>query len=194
MILAGGRSVRMGHDKLSLKVGGVPLIHRVHDTLAGECSEIIIVGDERDDLKPLNARFIKDLRPGREGPLAGMEAGLAASANRCVFVAAGDMPFLKRGMVRYMLDLVEEHAVLAVVARYQGTHPLCAAYDRRILSGLTATLDAGVRGARRFVESLGGVRYVEGEELERFGEPETLLMNVNSPEDLKRAVVLYEDH
>jgi molybdopterin-guanine dinucleotide biosynthesis protein A len=180
----------MGRDKLLLKVGGVPLIHRVHDVLAGECSEVIVVGHERDGLPPLKARSIEDLRPGREGPLAGMEAGIAASVNRCVFVAAGDMPFLKAEMVRYMLDLIGEGAARAAVPRHHGAHPLCAAYDGRMLSELTAALDSGVRGARRFVERLDGVRYIEGEELERFGEPEILLMNVNSSEDLGRAVAL----
>ncbi len=192
VILAGGRSARMGRDKLPLEVGGVPLIHRVHEILAAECSEVMIVGHEREGLPPLEARFIEDLRPGREGPLAGIEAGLAASVNTCIFVAAGDMPFLKAEMVGYMLDLVGDGVARAAVPRHRGTHPLCAAYDRRVLPELTAALDGGVRAARRFVELFEGVRYLEAEELEGFGDPETLLMNVNSPEDLERAVAIHE--
>jgi molybdenum cofactor guanylyltransferase len=73
------------------------------------------------------------------------------------------------------------------VPRYGGTaHPLCAAYDRRILPQVRSVLDGGVRSVREFLDSLDRVEYVEGE-LQQFGDPELLLMNVNSPKDLDRA-------
>jgi molybdenum cofactor guanylyltransferase len=66
-------------------------------------------------------------------------------------------------------------------------HPLCAAYRREIRPAVSAALDRGVRSVRELLEDLPGVRYVEEGELRRFGDPELLLMNVNSPEDLTRA-------
>lgn len=178
----------MGRDKLSLPVGGVPLVRRVYDVLALVCEEVLVVASEepaRDYGLP--ARTVADLRPGREGPLAAMEAGLAAARNDHVFVAAGDAPFVSADLVGFLLERVAGSEVRAAVPRYGGRpHPLCAAYERDILADLSSTLNLGVRAVREFLESLDDVTYVE-DELERFGDPETFLMNVNSPEDLEKA-------
>ncbi len=175
----------MGRDKLLLEVDGVPLLRRVYDALSARCTEVVVVGEGGAPLE--GARQVFDERPGAQGPLAGLEAGLAAVTNRLVFVTAGDMPFLNGDLVSYLLERLEEREVCAVVPRHRGrTHPLCAAYDRGILPCVRAALDEGVRAMRRFLEVLDRVEYVE-EGLLRFGDPDVFLMNVNSPEDLDRA-------
>lgn len=185
MILAGGKSRRMGHDKLSLEVGEVPLLRRVYDALADRCTEIVVVGEGGVRLE--RARRISDERPGAKGPLAGLEAGLAAATNRLVFVAAGDMPFLSGDLVAYLLERLEEREACAVVPRHRGRiHPLCAAYDRAVLPRVRRALDEGVRAAHRFLETLDEVEYVE-KGLRRLGDPDIFLINVNSPEDLDLA-------
>jgi molybdopterin-guanine dinucleotide biosynthesis protein A len=181
----------MGRDKLLLEVGGVPLLRRVRDALAARCAEIIVVGGAPVWLE--GVRRISDERPGGLGPLAGMEAGLAAAGNRLVFVAAGDMPFLSGGVIGYLLQRLEEGGTSAVVPRHRGgMHPLCAAYDREVLPHVRAALDKGVRSMHRFLEDVDSVEYVENE-LPRFGDPDLFLMNVNSPEDLDRARAICGD-
>jgi molybdopterin-guanine dinucleotide biosynthesis protein A len=132
-------------------------------------------------------RRISDERPGDLGPLAGMEAGLAAARNRLVFVAAGDMPFLPVKLIGYLLERLEGRGATAVVPRHGGRiHPLCAAYDREMLPHVRSALDGGVRSVRELLNDMDLVEYVE-DELRRFGDPDLFLMNVNSPEDLERA-------
>ena len=176
----------MGRDKLILRVGDTPLLMRVHAALAPSCKEIITVGDGPEVVE--GARRVRDLRGGREGPLAGLEAGLGAASFAAVFVAAGDMPFVPPGLVGFLLDRLRSRGLRAVVPRHAGrVHPLCAAYDRGIVGEVSRLLDAGTRAAWRLLEELGeGVEYVE-EELGRFGDPEVFLANVNSPADLSRA-------
>jgi molybdopterin-guanine dinucleotide biosynthesis protein A len=175
----------MGRDKLSLEVDGVPLIQRVHDSLGGCCSEVLEVGGGSIRLR--GATQVGGERPGSQGPLAGIEAGLSAARYPLTFVAAGDMPFLTESMVGYLLERLERGGVLAVVPRYQGrSHPLCAAYARALLSRVSAALDSGTRAVHEFLEEITEVEYV-GEELRQFGDPDLLLMNVNSPDDLERA-------
>lgn len=175
----------MGQDKLPLKVGDVALLDRVHNTLASCCEDVLIVGAKEYALA--GACLIPDLRPYRQGPLAGLEAGLLAARHLHVFVAAGDMPFLTGNLVKYLLGLLSNR-VRAVVPDFGGRlHPLCAAYKQEVQPVVSAALDRGVRSMSGLLEGLSGVRYVGGEELLRFGDPELLLMNVNSPEDLARA-------
>ena len=175
----------MGREKLSLEVDGVPLVQRVRDALAASCREVLVVGG--GDITLEGVRYITGERPGRLGPLAGMEAGLSAARYPLAFVAAGDMPFLTQGMVNYLLGRLERGGVLAVLPRYRGrTHPLCAAYARELLPRLGAALDGGARAVHGFLERMDEVEYV-GEDLRRFGDPDLLLMNVNSPGDLERA-------
>jgi molybdopterin-guanine dinucleotide biosynthesis protein A len=184
VVLAGGESRRMGRDKLRLMVGGKPLLARVCLALASCCDEILVVGG----CAPAGTRHIPDLRPGRQGPLAGIEAGLLAARHRAVFVAAGDMPLLTGALAGYLLGLLSG-GIPAVVPYFEGRlHPLCAAYEREVRSTASAALDRGTRSVHELLGTLSGVRYVSGEELRQFGDPELLLANVNSPEDLDRAL------
>jgi len=174
----------MGRDKLALRVGGVPLVRRVHDVLASRCEEVVAVGVA--NVPELGGvRRIPDLRPG-SGPLAGMEAGLEAAHHPLVFVAAGDMPFLSGELVGFLLDRISEGSTAVVPAHGGQPHPLCAAYNRSALPVVSSALDEGIRAVRTLLEILGDVEYVD-KELRRFGDPDLFLMNVNSPEDLDRA-------
>jgi molybdopterin-guanine dinucleotide biosynthesis protein A len=177
----------MGRDKLLLEVGAVPLLRRVHDALSARCAEVIVVGSGEELARLGDIRRIPDQRRGGLGPLAGMETGLTEATNRLVFVAAGDMPFLSADLVCYFLECLETRGISAVVPRHRGkAHPLCAAYDREILPQVSSALVDGVRAVNEFLERLDHVDYIE-KGLQRFGDPDYLLMNVNYPEDLDRA-------
>lgn len=186
VILTGGASRRMGRDKLSLEIDGQAILAHVQKTVAAACDETILVGEgfgADDDLR------IPDIRPGKAGPLAGIEAGLAAARYALVFVAAGDMPFLNVALIEHLTARLRTSNPPAVVPYHDGRpHPLCAAYRRDLLPEVSNALDGGVRAVREFLSGLDGVEYVE--ELGGCGDPDVTLMNVNSPEDLGRARAL----
>ena len=168
----------------------MPLIRRVRDVLSPHCEEIIAVGTG-DVPEPGDVHRVPDLRSGR-GPLAGLEAGLAAARYPLVFVAAGDMPFVSRDLIGFLLDRVAAGASAAVPVRGGRPHPLCAAYAQSVLPVVSSALDEGIGAVRTLLEILGDVEYVD-EELRRFGDPDLFLMNVNSPEDLHRAREVLRD-
>ncbi len=174
----------MGRDKLLLRVGAETLVERVTGVLSARCDEVILAGG---GTAPPGVLTVGDDRPG-QGPLAGMEAGLAAARFPRVFVAAGDMPFLSTDLVAHLLRVLRESGALAAVPDDGGrTHPLCAAYSREVLPRLRSALDGGVRAAREFLRGLDPVVYVPRADLRSLGDPDLLLMNVNSPDDLARA-------
>jgi molybdenum cofactor guanylyltransferase len=174
----------MGREKLTIEVGGLPLIEHVENALSAACQEVLVVGG---GVQLEAARHVADERPGRQGPLAGIEAGLAAARYDHVFVAAGDMPFLPQELVGFLLRRLGGGDVVAAIPSHGGrSHPLCGAYARALLPRVRAALDGGARAVHDFLRETNGVEYV-GEELRRFGDPDLVLMSVNSPRDLERA-------
>ncbi|MBU1487388.1 molybdenum cofactor guanylyltransferase, partial [bacterium] len=93
IILAGGKSSRMGEDKALLRFEGRSLIEWVIAGLKEVGGEIIIVANEPERFKSLGLRAVKDILPDK-GPLVGLYSGLLSSFSEYSFVCGTDMPFL----------------------------------------------------------------------------------------------------
>src|SRR5688500_8482005 len=97
IVLAGGRSSRMGRPKAWLDWHGTPLLRRVCGLVArGVSGPVVVVRAPGQELPPLPAgmRAVEDAREGR-GPLQGLLAGLeAVEGEEVAFVASTDVPFL----------------------------------------------------------------------------------------------------
>lgn len=179
----------MGFDKLSAEVGGVPMLRRVCGEISTLFSEFVIVGDGGPEVE--GAKRIPDSRPGYEGPLAGLEAGLAATKSETIFLCAGDMPFVSGDLAGALLARLGGGVRAVVPVSPAGNvHPLFAAYSRSITGEVRDALDGGERSMWAMLSRVaerGGVEYVGEEELRKYGEPQAILMNVNSPGDLSSA-------
>lgn len=177
IILAGGLSTRMGRDKATLPWENGDLLHAVAAALAPACRRLIVVSNTARTLH-FTAQVVPDNYP-HMGPLAGLEAGLAASEAELNFLAACDMPFLTPAVVRYLAQCAArwDAAVPWVDGRY---HPLCASYRRTCLSPVRALLAAG---RRRVIDlfSLIKVRPVRSEELAPLDGELRFLININDP-------------
>ncbi len=191
VVLAGGQSRRLGRDKAVELLGGQPMIRRVLEQVAGLTSEnIVVVADQaRGDALPLldNTRVVLDVYPGM-GSLGGIFSGLAAAENGWAMVTACDMPFLNPDLLGYLLSLREGADVVAPVVegRPEPTHAL---YSKKCLPFIEERLRAEELKITGFY---GGVKvcYVEEREIRQF-DPELLsFFNVNSPQDLERALAL----
>jgi molybdopterin-guanine dinucleotide biosynthesis protein A len=184
VILAGGKSRRMGRDKSLLTLQGETLAARTVRTLAPLCDDLILVTNTPEPFAGLSASLTGDVIPGG-GALSGIHAGLAAARHEWALVVACDMPFLNLDLLRYMAGLAPGHA--AVVPRWQGElETLHTLYSRQCLSVIEPILR---RGGGRIIEFYGRVNvcYVETEEITRFDPEGRSFFNVNSPEDWARA-------
>ena len=191
IVLAGGMSRRLGRDKALEPLDGSPLIRRVIGRLSQVSHEtVVVVADmERGAALPLpdSARTVVDIYPGK-GSLGGIFSGLSASGNRWGVVVACDMPFLNMGLFRHMLSLREGYdAVVPVIEdRPEPTH---AIYSKKCLSHIEKRLQADDLKISRFFDEVK-VRYVPEEEVATF-DPEFLsFFNINTQEDLDRALAL----
>ena len=179
LILAGGKSRRMGRDKARLELAGRPLLARQIE-LARElgADKIFISGRAGADYAAFGCEVLFDFYP-EAGPLAGVERGLATATAPFLLVLAVDLP---RMTVEFLQRLLQKcRAETGVVPEMRGRlEPLAAIYPRRAHALARERLRAGENGMQDFaaaVEQAGGLcRYsVTSAEEEVF-------FNWNSPE------------
>ena len=132
VILAGGRSSRMGRDKAFVEVGGIAMIDRVASSLAAAGLEVVVSGEHRPGVP---FPFVPDGRGA--GPLAGLVAVLAAEPDRPLFLAAVDQPLLRTDTVVELLRLAGTAAVPLDGGVPQVT---CGAYRPAIATHAVAAL------------------------------------------------------
>jgi molybdopterin-guanine dinucleotide biosynthesis protein A len=181
IILAGGRSSRMGRDKTLLLFQNETLIARTVSELRKVADEIIIASNATAKYGIDGVREVPDIFPGM-GPLGGMYAGLAAARYDVAFVVAGDMPFFTAELAAYLLGRRAGHD--AVVPRVKGNwEPLAAVYARACLGPIAGCLQAGIRKVFRFYPAVD-VLAVDEQELNAAGLPADMFFNLNAPEDL----------
>ncbi|MEC0249576.1 molybdenum cofactor guanylyltransferase [Paenibacillus chitinolyticus] len=197
VILAGGRSVRMGRDKFTLQIGGVPVICKLALTLASLCEEVIIVisADRKmeqirllpDSLEAVpGLRLVHD-RQSRTGPLAGIHAGMTAARFRHCLVTACDIPFPSRKLASGLLAETKD-TVMPVVAPQaeEGLHPLFAVYNRGCLPLLEKFIANGERSALEFILE-AGVRTLPPERVRELDRTGMGLFDINRPIDYMAA-------
>ncbi len=202
LILAGGRSRRMGQDKLWMPVAGLPLVERVARRVLPVAGEVLFStrGDERFEALTASlraegypSRVIPDLFPGA-GPLAGLHAGLSEAQHELLLALAGDMPFVSLTLIRAMVGLAKGFDAVVPqppdpTSGEPGWEPLHALYHRRCLPAIASRLAAGERRANSFFPDVR-IRAVTPEELARYDPHGLSFFNVNTPEDWQRAQAL----
>jgi molybdopterin-guanine dinucleotide biosynthesis protein A len=160
LVLAGGDSRRMGRPKAWLKVGDTILLRWVADRLAPDFSEVVASFAAPEQLEQTVPYRVVFDRKVSAGPLAGIEAGLAAAHHDPVFVLACDMPYVTRELAA--VAVAAARSCDAAVPRIDGrAEPACAAYRKSALPLITAALDAGHRKAADAL-ALMDVTWLEG--------------------------------
>lgn len=188
MILAGGLATRLGgRAKHELLLGGRRLIDRQLEALAPVAARIAIVGGTPERFSGCGVPVVADRRPGT-GPLGGIYTALASGGTDRVLVVACDMPFLTAEFLEYLAETGRSSDVTAP-RDARGLHPLCATWARDARPVVERLLD---RGVRKVIDALDVLRVhiVEGAALDAFDPDGLLLHNINTPDDLARAITL----
>jgi molybdopterin-guanine dinucleotide biosynthesis protein A len=192
IVLAGGRSTRMGTPKALLDWHGVPLVAHLAAVAsrAVDGGPVVVVRAPGQELPalPVGVGIADDEIVGR-GPLQGLLAGLRSLTGRAAvaFVTGTDTPFLHPGFVGRVLAAVEPDVDAAVPTVHEHRHPLLAAY-RTSLAPLVAELLAGERLRPAFVFERCRVRWLEAPDLSVAGDPDLRSVeNVNTPDEYETA-------
>jgi molybdopterin-guanine dinucleotide biosynthesis protein A len=197
VVLAGGRSSRMGRPKAALDWHGATLLHRTTALLARTVGgPVVVVAAPDQELPELPPRVevVADPVEG-QGPMRGLATGLAALGERspAAFVCSTDLPFLHPALVRRVLRGFadpEVDVVLPVARGYR--QPLAAGY-RTALAGLVERLlgEGQLRPGMLFrhcrVAQLDEDALLT-DELARHDPELDSLVNVNEPDDYAAAL------
>lgn len=187
IILAGGRSQRMGTSKALLPLPDQPsktfLSHLV-STLAPLCAEVLVVARDPaqfEDIALPGARAVFDEKPGG-GPLMGLYSGLKATQSQIALVVAVDMPFVQPALLVFLLAHSEANTLLVPVV--EGVpQVLLALYPRSILPHIETLLQQGKRAPRALLE-VAPVHYIEEAQLREVDPQLRSFVGINTPEDL----------
>lgn len=189
LVLAGGESRRLGSDKA--RWGSAALPARAAETLAKALAAVgpeVAVADRGRGLLPGRSSLADG--PGR-GPAAGILGGAAAYPGRPLLVLACDLPRVPAGLLAELVRSSGINRIDWALPRWAGgREPLCALYGPAALALLAGRVEQG-RFSLHDLDDLEGegglaVRHLEGEDLQRFGDPAEIFLNLNTPEDLER--------
>lgn len=179
VILAGGRSTRMGQDKATLVFDGRTLFSRTLAMLQPLFSRILIAGD-RPDLATPEVPCIPDRYPG--SALGGIHSGLAAAATPWILVLPCDLPYPAADLLQHLID-GRDGFDLVVPRTPHGLEPVFALYHKNCLPHMEAMLQ---RGEYRIFDFFPHVRvhYLDVEQGPAHWQ--RALFNLNTPQDLIR--------
>jgi molybdenum cofactor guanylyltransferase len=187
IILAGGKSTRLGRNKVVERIGNQSLIERVISSLSTFQSDIIVVEGNNSALPDLTGyrrlKVVQDIYPDR-GSLGGIYSGILASGSFHNLVVACDMPFLNVELIRYMMGIARGYDVIVPRVTPEIFEPLHAIYSMRCV----AFLEKLIRENKfKILElfPLVKIRYVEIAEIDRFDPQHLSFFNVNTEADLK---------
>lgn len=191
-ILAGGANSRFGAPKALAEVGGRRIIDRVRQAVADAVRDVVLIANESAVFGDVDLPTRRDRITGM-GPLAGIETALRWAVEMegpGALVVACDMPFVSASLLRQIVGRAtagEADAVVPESTGRRGMEPLCAWYSVRCLDAVERALASGERSLVALVGSVLAERIALAD-VRRFGEPDVLFLNVNTPADLERAI------
>jgi molybdenum cofactor guanylyltransferase len=181
VILAGGRSRRMGQDKAWLLLDGKALLaHQVELARALGAEKVFISGRSNTDYDAFGCAVLRDRLPNA-GPLSGLESALTAISTPLLLVLAVDMPRMTASPLQTLLACCTE--TRGAVPRFgEHTEPLAAIYPKSALPMVRESLGNIRYAARNFAGrciELGLVTFIDLPE-----EYSACFANWNSPADV----------
>lgn len=175
VVLAGGKSSRMGRDKALIEIDGRSLLDRALDTLEPLVDDLLVIGDpiKYGHVGPF---VIGDDIPGK-GPIGGIVTAMRYASNDNLLVLACDMPYIDRKLLELLKKELGNFTDAVVPRHGDRVEPLCAAYHRRCERAFRQAME---RGELKVQDVLRHVRtnFIPIEDgADRF-------RNLNTPDDL----------
>jgi molybdenum cofactor guanylyltransferase len=185
VILAGGKSQRMGFDKQLINVKGRKLIEKQISALGEEFDEVILVSNIPQYYLAAKCTVARDEITGM-GPLAGIQAGLRHASGKYVYFLACDMPNISMEYIRYMKNSLAENPADACITKLgDWIEPFNAFYSRDLLSCIDSSLKEGKGSIFKLVKEIKCC-FIEEKTARHYSPDWSMFLNMNTREDLSR--------
>jgi len=189
VLLAGGKSRRMGEDKRYLVVGEQTLLERGVGVLRSMFHEVLVVIAQDSAPLDIDARVVRDLVPDC-GSLGGIYTGLIQATSPYIFTVACDMPFLNQAVITQFTTR-RDTADIVMARLATRLHPMHALYGKGCLPAMEQMIVARQLKIQELVSHASlRVQYVTEADLLSIDPSWRSFHNVNTPEDLEAACSL----
>jgi molybdopterin-guanine dinucleotide biosynthesis protein A len=186
ILLAGGKSSRLGTDKAKVKLNGESvMIGAIAEKLLEVSDDIVVSSNGRryDDIT-VPVRWIEDVKPGA-GSLMGLYSGLLAVKHDYAIAVACDMPFINIELLKYMMSLPRDYdALLPRIG--DKTEQLHSIYSKSCLPEMERFLESGRLKITAFLDEID-VKFVPEDIINKYDPQHLAFFNVNTAEQLKEA-------
>lgn len=179
VVLAGGKSTRMGTNKALLTLSGRPFIEIVADNLRNLFRDVVISADEEEQFAFLGLPVIPDIYK-ECGPLGGIHAVLTQIRTAHLFVVSCDLPLLSQSTIQNIVHSARPNEI-TVCKEHNRIHPLCGIYPEWFHRSIEKYLIAGKR-------SVYGALPEESAQYLDASAWEQELWNINTPPDYQRVI------
>lgn len=192
IILAGGKSRRMGVNKSLLKIGSRTIIERTVELMNGLFPSVLLISNTSEEYKFLGLKIYKDIYKNI-GPLGGIHSGLKHSGTEKNFIISCDMPFVNKSVIEFIINYKTDKPV--TIAKADGfIQQLCGVYSKNILPNIETIIKAekniegeNSRQEKRGCQVLKLIKDVNAEIIDIASEyekyEEGMFLNMNKPED-----------
>lgn len=177
IILAGGKSSRMGSDKGLIYLNGKMFVEHVIEAMKPLVSDIIIVSNNSKYNRFGYPRVEDDIKDS--GPLAGLYSGLKHTSAEFNLVLSCDIPLIKTEILEQLVDTDYKSYEVTQIESNSKTMPLIAIYKKQCMNKCLDLIEQGERRLRIAVSQMKTKTILIDKELDIF------VLNINTKEDIK---------
>jgi molybdopterin-guanine dinucleotide biosynthesis protein A len=185
VILAGGKSSRLGFDKQQLQLKGESVVCKLYEQLGKLFPKVIIVTNKPDLYTPHKLTTISDIYKGK-GPIAGIHAALSTATSDYFYITACDMPILNITFIDYMKKLIRKSFpdILCSLNERNLVEPFNGFYSINCLSNLTNCIINNETALFKFIRKQNN-QFIETDMVKKFDPDLDMFKGINKREDME---------
>ena len=184
IILAGGKSTRMGLDKEKIVLDEDYLIDRIINKLKAVFGEIIVVTSDLEFYKNRDVIALED-ETKNIGPIAGIHVGLKHSSSQYAYVTACDMPNINYEFIKYQRKLIDKYSPDVIIPIVNGHYEkLAIFYSKDLVNKINKNIKANKLSLYKLIEAAKS-EVISEDVLKKISPNLNIFMNLNTRDDLK---------
>jgi len=184
VILAGGKSKRMGKNKELLNINNRRLVEMQISKLERDFEDIIVITNYPQYYHGLNCRTFTDIIKNK-GPIGGIYTGLVNSSSLHTYFLACDMPVINIEYIKFLKNNLKKKKYKACITLLgEWIEPFNAFYSKEMIEDVKNYINEGGHSVHKLVKNLN-VLFIEEKKARKFSPNWDMFINFNTKEDVE---------